>query len=74
LVELGASEPDDNTAAKVVVRLNRLCGRSGAHFEAVMRSLSTLANDAPLLINKLTPPAKAVVESAELSEDEEDDE
>lgn len=60
LVELGISKPDDCADAHTVVKLNRLCSRSGAAFEGLLRGLSTLCNDAPLLVDRLTPSAKAV--------------
>lgn len=71
LVELGVAVPSDMTEAKVVVKLNRLCNRSGAEFEGVLRALSTLCNDAPLLIDRLTPAAKATVEAGLRDEDDE---
>jgi hypothetical protein len=53
LVELGVSVPGDFTDAKTVVKLNRLCGRSGQSFEHMLQGLSSLCNDAPLLVDRL---------------------
>lgn len=53
LVELGVSKPGEYDDAKSVVKLNRLCGRSGRAFEGLLRSLSSLCNDAPLLVDRL---------------------
>ena len=59
LVELGISVPGDVADAKAIIKLNRLCSRSGKTFEGLLQSLSALCNDAPLLVDRLTPKAKA---------------